>query len=68
MMDSNGQIGGTLQLPFFPDWNAVATGEYNGDGSVDILWQADNGFVAEWLMGNGIVAWPCGSCATRRSH
>ena len=32
-----------------PDWHAVGTGDFNGDGRDDILWQNDNGTVREWL-------------------
>jgi hypothetical protein len=32
-----------------PEWHAVGTGDFNGDGAVDILWQHDNGTVRDWL-------------------
>jgi hypothetical protein len=53
LMGPNGQIAGTLQLPFFPGWVVLATGDFNHDGNTDILWQAANGLVAEWFMGKG---------------
>jgi hypothetical protein len=30
-------------------WHAVGTGDFNGDGCVDILWKNDNGTVRDWL-------------------
>jgi hypothetical protein len=53
LMNSNGQIGGTLQLPFFPGWTAIANIDINGDGNTDIIWQNASGLVAAWYMGNG---------------
>ena len=33
-----------------PTWHVKGTGDFNGDGHADILWQNDNGSVATWLM------------------
>ena len=33
-----------------PAWHVKGTGDFNGDGHADILWQNDNGSVAIWLM------------------
>ena len=33
-----------------PNWKAVGTGDFNGDGDSDILWQNTNGQVAIWEM------------------
>ena len=30
-------------------WHIVGTGDFNGDGHADILWQNDNGEVTDWL-------------------
>jgi hypothetical protein len=37
LMNANGQIGGTLQLPFFPSWTVLGTGDFNYDGNTDVL-------------------------------
>jgi len=34
------------------DWHVAGTGDFNGDGRVDILWRNDNGTITDWL-GNG---------------
>ncbi len=37
-------------------WCAVEIGDFNGDGSSDVLWRNNNGAMAEWLMnGNEIM-------------
>ena len=33
-----------------PIWHVEDTGDFNGDGKSDILWQNDNGQAAIWLM------------------
>jgi hypothetical protein len=33
-----------------PSWHSVGTGDYNGDGKSDILWQNDSGQASIWLM------------------
>ena len=33
-----------------PSWKAIGTGDFNGDGHSDILWQNANGQVAIWEM------------------
>ena len=33
-----------------PSWHVKATGDLNGDGKADILWQNDDGTPAIWLM------------------
>ena len=47
-----------------PSWHAIGTGDFNGDGKSDILWQNTNGAVAIWQMngakviGGGLVGNP----------
>src|SRR5262249_36657427 len=53
LMNGNGQLGGTLQLPFFPGWTTIANADINGDGNTDVIWQNASGQVAAWYMGNG---------------
>ena len=39
-----------------PTWHAVGTGDFNGDGHSDILWQNDDGTVAIWeLNGTSVI-------------
>ena len=46
------QSGGVGNAP--PSvWKIVGTGDFNGDGKSDILWQDTSGDVAIWLM-NGV--------------
>jgi hypothetical protein len=33
-----------------PSWHVIGTGDFNGDGKSDILFQNTNGSVAIWLM------------------
>jgi len=33
----------------------VGTGEFNGDGNSDIVWQHDNGQAAVWLLDGATV-------------
>ena len=33
-----------------PSWHAVGTGDFNGDGLSDILWQNSSGEVVIWEM------------------
>ena len=38
-------------------WHVIGTGDFNGDGKSDILWQNDNGAVAIWEMnGTKVIA------------
>ena len=38
---------GVLSLP--AGWNVLGTGDFNGDGRTDVLWQHENGTVTDWL-------------------
>ena len=33
-----------------PSWQVKGTGDFNGDGKSDILWQGSDGTPAIWLM------------------
>ena len=40
-----------------PSWHAVGTGDFNGDGKADILWQNTDGTPAMWLMdGTSVIS------------
>ena len=44
-------IGGSRGRPNpGPSWHVKGTGDFNGDGKADILWQNNNGTPAIWLM------------------
>ena len=52
-MDGLNQIAGGSQLVGpnpGPDWKAVGTADFNGDGYSDILWQNANGQASVWEM------------------
>ena len=41
-----------------PTWHVKGSGDFNGDGHADILWQNDNGSAVTWLMnaaGTGMI-------------
>ena len=43
-------------------WHVVGTGDFNGDGRVDILWRNDDGTVSDWLgQSNGSFVGNSGS-------
>lgn len=31
------------------DWHVIGTGDFNGDGRSDLLWQSDGGVISNWL-------------------
>ena len=53
--------GGVIGNPG-PSWHVIGTGDFNGDGKSDILWQNNNGTYAIWEMngtsviGGGILS------------
>jgi hypothetical protein len=51
------QVQSTASVSVVPSvWNIVSTGDYNGDGKSDILWQDSNSNLAIWYMNGAHVA------------
>jgi hypothetical protein len=48
-------VGAVGPLNPGPTWQIKGTGDFNGDGKSDILWQGDNGQAAIWLMNGTTV-------------
>src|SRR5258708_605536 len=49
---SNGSLtnnGANASILFASDWHVVGTGDFNGDGRVDLLLRNDAGWVTDWL-------------------
>jgi len=46
-----------------PAWHVIGSGDFNGDGKSDILWQHDSGQVSIWLM-DGLT--PLGAASLER--
>src|SRR6476646_4834826 len=40
---------GNFQINASPSWQIAGTGDFNGDGRVDIMWRASDGTVTDWL-------------------
>ena len=56
-MNGTTVIGGASLGNPGPSWHAKGTGDFNGDGRADILWQNDSGEAAIWEMnGTNILA------------
>ena len=54
MAPTSGTVG-----PFNPgpNWEIKGTGDFNGDGKDDILWQGSDGTPAVWMMDGAHVDW-----------
>jgi hypothetical protein len=64
----NGQVAHAAGVGNVPRsvWKIVGTGDFNGDGKSDILWQDTSGNVAIWLMNGVQVARAAGVGCPRR--
>lgn len=52
LAQENGGFAGNTQYALnnaSQSWHIVGTGDFNGDGFADILWQSDSGEVTNWL-------------------
>jgi hypothetical protein len=61
-IESFGGVGPFGPFPFNPgpSWHIKDTGDFNGDGRSDILWQGNDGTPAIWLM-NGMASTSTGA-------
>ena len=60
MMNGTNVTGGAALPNTGPSWHVEGVGDFNGDGTADILWQNDDGTPAIWTM-NGTT--PTGGAA-----
>ena len=49
-MDGTTQLTNQQIGDFGPSWHIRKSGDFNGDGKSDLLWQNDDGTVDMWLM------------------
>jgi hypothetical protein len=52
-MDSGQYTGAGFGYAMPTEWHVVGTGDFDGDGTDDILWRHDDGTLANWLMDGG---------------
>jgi hypothetical protein len=47
----NGAIGQSIAMNHdMPGWQVVATGDFNKDGTTDVMWSNGTGDMGVWLM------------------
>lgn len=57
-MDGNKQMSGAYLGPGMVsdlNWQVVASGDFNGDGDCDVIWQHTDGRLSAWLMRGDIL-------------
>ena len=56
-MIGGGSVGGGSLVHPGPHWHVIGTGDFNGDGNSDVLWQNDSGEIVIWeLNGTRVIA------------
>ena len=46
----DGDLAATIALPAMPGWKLIATGDFNGDATTDLIWRRRTGSLGDWLM------------------
>ena len=46
----------TAVIRDMPGWSALASVDFNGDGTDDVMWRSDSGTTAVWFMRDGQIA------------
>jgi hypothetical protein len=49
-------LPGTWRVNFSTNRGVVGTGDFNGDGTTDLLLENDSGNLIDWIMQNGAYA------------
>lgn len=50
-MSKTGGVGTPVTTPSANGWDLAATGDFNGDGTTDVMWKnSGSGATSEWLM------------------
>ncbi len=51
LLDATGKVSSAPNIGTIgAEWTLIGTGDYNGDGTVDLMWRDTAGHVNEWLL------------------